>query len=182
MSTSGLLAIPPEADHGLHAVVESPAGSRNKLKYRPDWDTFQVDASLPAGLVFPFDFGFIPGTQAADGDPLDILVLMDAPAVSGCVVPVRLLGAIEALQREGDSPPIRNDRLVGLAHGSHLHGNPRRLKDVSSDLLDEMETFFETYDRLRGKTFHPIGRVGPAAARRLFEQSRVGDGRHSRTP
>ena len=150
MSTSGLLAIPPEADHGLHAVVESPAGSRNKLKYRPDWDTFQVDASLPAGLVFPFDFGFIPGTQAADGDPLDILVLMDAPAVSGCVVPVRVLGAIEALQREGDSPPIRNDRLVGLRAAGQEGRHPAPVRDQADRRHGEERRLSAQGGRLSG--------------------------------
>lgn len=133
-------------------------------------------ASLPAGLSFPFDFGFLPGTRAADGDPLDILVLMDAPAYPGCVVAVRFLGAIEAEQRVGDSPAYRNDRLIGLAEGSTQRGDPHRLADLDDHLLDEIEAFFTTYDGLRGKAFKAfkaLRRVGPDAARGLLDRART---------
>jgi inorganic pyrophosphatase len=158
----------------VRAVLESPQGSRNKLKYEPSLGTFAVSASLPAGMAFPFDFGFLPSTKAADGDPLDILVLMDAPAYPGCVVPVRLLGAIEAEQRDGDGKPYRNDRIIGLAEGSTERGDPHTLADLDGHLLDEIETFFATYDGLRGKRFRPLRRVERAQARRLLDQSRVG--------
>jgi inorganic pyrophosphatase len=157
----------------IRAVLESPQGSKNKLKYVPAWDAFEVGASLPAGLAFPFDFGFLPGTRAADGDPLDILVLMDAPAYPGCVVSVRLLGAIEAEQRDGDSRTYRNDRLIGVAEGSTQRGDPHRLADLDDHLLDEIESFFATYDGLRGKSFQPVGRIGPDGARELLDRARI---------
>jgi inorganic pyrophosphatase len=164
----------------IRAVLESPQGSKNKLKYVPAWNAFEVGAGLPAGLAFPFDFGFLPGTRAADGDPLDILVLMDAPAYPGCVVGVRLLGAIEAEQRDGDGPAYRNDRLIGLAEGSTQRGDPHRLTDLDDHLLDEIESFFATYDGLRGKAFQPVGRVGPSAARGLLDRARVNPPRRRR--
>ena len=165
----------------VRAVLESPQGSRNKLKYVAAWNTFEVDASLPAGMAFPFDFGFLPGTRAADGDPLDILVLMDAPAYPGCVVSVRLLGAIEAEQQDGDGPVYRNDRLIGLAEGSTERGQARRLADLDAHLVGEIESFFATYDRLRGKQFRPLGRIGPDGARGLLDRAREapGNGRRS---
>ena len=55
---------------------------------------------LPEGMSFPYDFGFIPSTLGDDGDPLDVLILMDAPVVPGCIVRARLLGAIQAKQKE----------------------------------------------------------------------------------
>jgi inorganic pyrophosphatase len=82
-------------------VIETPKGSPNKFAFEPRFGTFVLKGVLPAGAVFPFDFGFVPSTRAEDGDPVDVLVLMDAPAFPGCVVPSRLVGVIEAEQTEG---------------------------------------------------------------------------------
>lgn len=164
---------PDDPDGRLRAVIESPQGSRNKLKYEPGTEAFRVSHSLPAGMSFPFDFGFIPGTRGQDGDPLDVLVLMDAPAYPGCIVTVRLLGVIEA-EQEDDGVSVRNDRLIALAEGSKERGNPRQLKDLGGGLLDQIEAFFGDYNRLRGRRFEPIARRGPQSARRLIEEARIG--------
>src|ERR687894_835887 len=79
----------------LNAVIETPKGHRNKYKFDEERGLFLLDGVLPAGAVFPFDFGFVPSTTGGDGDPLDVLVLMDEPAFTGCLVRVRLLGVIE---------------------------------------------------------------------------------------
>ncbi len=163
---------PHNADGGVQAVVESPQGTRNKLKYEPETGSFRVSQSLPAGSNFPFDFGFIPSTRCDDGDPLDILILMDAPAFPGTIVDVRLLGVIEAEQTEGGKA-IRNDRLIAMAEGSTERGDPRRLRDLPSSLLDQIESFFVSYNELKGREFHALGRRGPATARRLLEQARM---------
>src|SRR4051812_19029265 len=84
----------------LTVVVETPRGSRNKFDFDPAVGLFELAGVLPAGASFPFDFGFVPSTRAPDGDPLDVLVLMDEPAFPGCVVRCRLLGVIEAEQTE----------------------------------------------------------------------------------
>ncbi len=76
----------------LNAIVETPKGNRNKFKYDPNIGIFKIDKVLPAGAVFPFDFGFVPSTLADDGDSLDVLVLADEPAFSGCLAPARLIG------------------------------------------------------------------------------------------
>ena len=81
-------------------VIETSKGSPNKLAFEPRYGTFVRKGVLPAGAVFPFDFGFVPSTRAEDGDPLDVLVLMDAPVFPGCLVPSRLVGVIEAEQTE----------------------------------------------------------------------------------
>jgi len=73
-------------------VIETPKGSPNKLMFDPRCETFVLNGVLPAGAVFPFDFGFVPSTRADVGDPLDVLVLMDAPVYPGCIVPSRLIG------------------------------------------------------------------------------------------
>jgi len=163
--------LPVDEKGRLRVVLETPRGSRHKLKYLPSDDTFELSSSLPAGMSMPFDFGFVPRTRAADGDPLDVLVLMDAPAYPGVVASVRLLGVIEAEQSDGKGKPYRNDRLIAVAEGSSEHGHLRRLSQIDDSLLTQIESFFETYDRLKGKTFRPIARRGAHVAQRLLEAS-----------
>jgi inorganic pyrophosphatase len=74
-------------------VVETPKGSHNKLGFEPELGAFKLEGVLPESHSFPYDFGFVPSTKAADGDPLDMLLLLDAPTFSGCVVEARLIGA-----------------------------------------------------------------------------------------
>src|ERR1700748_1349622 len=80
------------------AIIETPKGSRNKFDYDPESNLFMLGGLLPEGMMFPFDFGFIPSTFGDDGVPLDILVLMAAPAHVGCLIDVRLIGVISAQQ------------------------------------------------------------------------------------
>src|SRR3954469_6625001 len=85
----------------LNVIIETPKGSRNKFDFDEELGLFKLGGVLPAGAVFPFDFGFVPATRGGDGDPLDVLVLMDEPAFVGCLVAARLIGVIEAEQAEG---------------------------------------------------------------------------------
>src|ERR671933_2536230 len=104
----------------LHVVIETPKGSRNKFKFDERLRLFRLSGVLPLGAVFPFDFGFVPCTSAPDGDPLDVLVLMDEPAFAGCLLTTRLIGVIEADQTE-EGQTVRNDRLIGVAENSRDH-------------------------------------------------------------
>lgn len=166
-----LEGLPPRDDQGhWRAVIESPQGTRNKLKLDHALHAFRVTHSLPAGMTFPFDFGFIPGTRGQDGDPVDVLILMDAPAFPGAVVRIRLLGVIEALQVERGRS-VRNDRLIALADGSTERGSPRRLRDLDEELLAQIETFFIDDNRYQGKRFRPLGRRGRGRARRIIERA-----------
>src|SRR5690349_9995417 len=100
----------------LHIVVETPKASRNKYAYDFRLGMLRLKKVLPVGLVFPFDFGAVPGTEGDDGDPLDVLVLMEEPVPPGCLVEAELVGVIEAEQSE-DGKTERNDRLVAIASG-----------------------------------------------------------------
>jgi inorganic pyrophosphatase len=101
-----------------HVVIETPRGSRNKFKYDAKLRAFRLKTVLPLGAAFPYDFGFVPATKAEDGDPLDVLVLMDEPAFTGCIVRARLVGVIKAKQCETGAT-IRNDRLIAIARKAH---------------------------------------------------------------
>ncbi|GAC1446370.1 MAG: hypothetical protein NVSMB56_04410 [Pyrinomonadaceae bacterium] len=83
-----LPAFAPDSDD-LHTIIETPKNCRNKYTYNAELNLFDLRKVLPAGAVFPFDFGFVPSTLGEDGDPLDVLVLMDEPAFPGCLVKAR---------------------------------------------------------------------------------------------
>lgn len=153
------------------AVIETPMGSRNKFKFDPKLGVFTLGGVLPQGMMFPHAFGFIPSTRAADGDPEDILVIMDEPTFVGCVVHTRLIGVIEAEQREKDGQKERNDRLIGVAAHSHDHSNLHTIGDMNENALAEIEQFFVNYNRERGKRFKVLRRKGPKAAWKLFKKS-----------
>jgi inorganic pyrophosphatase len=118
---------------------------------------------LPEGMMFPFDFGFIPSTLGEDGDPLDILVLMDAPAHVGCLIDVRIIGVIKAEQTE-DGKTESNDRLLGVAVHSYDHEDLDSINDVSKTMLDQLEEFFISYNKQRGKKFKVTGIGGQKKA------------------
>ena len=79
----------------FRSIIETPKGSRNKYAFDPDQRIFELKKVPPAGMAFPYDFGFVPSTVAEDGDPVDVLVLMDEPAFPGCLLRCRLIGIIE---------------------------------------------------------------------------------------
>lgn len=149
------------------AVIETPKGRRNKFDYDSDIQAFTLGGLLPEGLSFPFDFGFVPSTLAQDGDPVDVMILMDEPAHVGCVLSVRLIGVIEAEQSE-DGKTTENDRLIGVAVHSYSHEDIRSIGELNKSILDQVEEFFISYNKSRGKKFKVTGVHGPArAARRL---------------
>jgi inorganic pyrophosphatase len=158
----------PESDE-LIVIIETPQASRNKFKYQKEHDLFELGGVLPAGAVFPFDFGFVPSTLGEDGDPLDVLILMDQPAYPGCLVPSRLLGVIEANQTE-DGKTERNDRLIAVAAEAHDHSEIRSISELSAHLIEEIEHFFVSYNEIRGKKFKPLGRFGPRRAMKLIKE------------
>src|ERR1700692_1329454 len=108
-----LTSLPPNlnARKGVcRAIIETPKGSRNKFDYDPESSLFMLGGLLPEGMMFPFDFGFIPSTLGGDGDPLDVMVIMDEPAHVGCLLDIRIIGVIEAKQTEKGETET-NDRL-----------------------------------------------------------------------
>ena len=165
-----LPALDPETGD-VTAVVETPKGSRNKYNYDETCDAFRLGGVMPEGMSFPYDFGFIPSTLGEDGDPLDVLILLDAPVVVGCVLTVRLLGVIEAEQEERDGERVRNDRLIAAATHAHTHEHVVSIEDLPPYLMGEIEGYFAQYNRLRGKEFKPLGRGGSRRARELLDRA-----------
>lgn len=154
----------------LIAIVETPKGSGAKFDYDEEHGLFKLGGMLPQGSTFPFSFGFIPRTLAPDGDPLDVLILMEEPAFAGCLVHCRLIGVIEAEQSEEDGKTTRNDRLIAVAAHSREHSEIRSLKDLPDPLVAEIEHFFISYNEVRGKQFKPLGRFGARRAKKLVDE------------
>src|SRR5712672_1870277 len=152
------------------AIIETPKGCRNKFDYDPDSGLFMLAGLLPEGMMFPYDFGFIPSTLGEDGDPLDILVLMEASVIPGCVVRARLIGAIEAEQKEKGEGWTRNDRLIAIATHAQTHDNAKKLSDLRPHLLDEIKEFFVSYNKLRDRKFRATHDASPDKARTLIEE------------
>jgi inorganic pyrophosphatase len=157
-------------DGTLQVIIETPAGSRNKFSFDPDQEIFSLKKVLPAGMVFPYDFGFLPRTLADDGDPIDVLLLMDEPAYPGCLVSSRLIGVIRGEQIEGKKR-IRNDRLVAVAEANHFYANVQKLEDLPKRFVKELEDFFVNYHRLEGKQYKLLGCEGAGEAFRLIKRA-----------
>jgi inorganic pyrophosphatase len=171
---------PLDADDkkAVQVVVETPKGSRNKYAFDPDKRVFTLKKVLPAGMTFPYDFGFIPSTKAEDGDPVDVLVLMDEPAFAGCVLTCRLIGIIEGEQsdaKKNGHKKIRNDRLVAVEQGNHSYAAIKHIDDLGKSFVRELEEFFVNYHDLSGTKFTVLDVRGPGEARR-----RLRDGRSKR--
>jgi inorganic pyrophosphatase len=157
----------------LNVVVETPKGSEIKFDYDPSSRMYCLSKTLPVGMAFPFNFGFVPRTKAEDGDPVDVLLLADQPLFPGCVVPSRILGAIEARQTAKNGRKERNDRVVAVAAASTLYADLGSVKDLNKNMVKEIEQFFKDYNREEGKTFKPLKWVGARAAKVLIERSRI---------
>jgi inorganic pyrophosphatase len=147
----------------VEIVIETPKGSRNKYAYDPAKRAFKLSKVLAEGMMFPYDFGFVPGTKSADGDPLDVLVLMDEPTFPGCRLDCRLIGVLEAEQEE-EGKMVRNDRLIAVATQTIRYVEVEHIRDLNETILRQIEAFFVNYQKLRNVKLRILGRRGPEGA------------------
>ncbi len=155
-------------DDLIRVVIETPKGSRNKYAFDPEQKIFHLKTVLPAGMAFPYDFGFLPSTKGDDGDPLDVPVLMDEPAFPGCLLTCRLIGVIEG-EQESKKKRERNDRLIAIEHGNHSWAHVRALNDLGDHFCEELEEFFVDYHQLSDEKYRILGTKGAKSARKLIK-------------
>jgi inorganic pyrophosphatase len=149
----------------IDIVIETPKGSAQKYDYDPQTHFFKLKKILPAGMVFPFDFGFIPGTKGEDGDPLDIIIISDLCSFPGCLMECRIIGGITAKQTSSaKNKMIRNDRYLGVPPESVLFKRTKSLKDLPPEIMKEIEDFFIDYNKIQNKEFKVTGLTGAAHA------------------
>lgn len=152
----------------LRVVIETPKGSRNKFAFNAEEHFFELKKVLPAGMTFPYDFGFIPSTLAGDGDPIDVLVLMDEPAFPGCVLTCRPIGVIEGEQFDKKATE-RNDRIIAVEKDAHSWADIKTIADLGKDFCQELEEFFINYHNLWKEQFRVLGVKGPDKALKLIK-------------
>jgi inorganic pyrophosphatase len=153
----------------LRVVIETPKGSRNKFAFNAKEYIFELKKVLPAGMAFPYDFGFVPCTEAEDGDPVDVLVLMDEPAFPGCVLTCRPIGVIQGEEVGKKKKKTRNDRTIAVEKDAHSWADIKTIGDLGKQFVRELEEFFVDYHRLSGKQYRVLARKGRTQARRLVK-------------
>jgi inorganic pyrophosphatase len=163
--------VPGSGGKLVYAVIETPAQTRHKYAFEPKYGIMLLKQTLAEGLAWPYDYGFVPQTFADDGDPTDILVINDSPTFSGCLLEVRILGAI-LLKKNG----VVNNRLVAcLKRQSGVTLNTdafERLRDVPKDTLDGIERFLVEYSAVEGNTIEFDGTCSRKSAFKMIEEDR----------
>lgn len=160
---------PKDGKATIQVIIETPKGSRNKYAFDPKQKVFELKKVLPAGMAFPYDFGFVPSTLAEDGDPVDALVLMDEPAFPGCLLKCRIIGIIEGEQNSKKGKE-RNDRIVAVEQDNHSFADIKRIEDLGKEFLKELEEFFVNYHSLSGEAYKILDAKGPATADKRLRQ------------
>jgi len=147
-----LLRLDPYNDEGaLRVFVEAPRGSSLKFEYDPHLGVFSVSRELPLGVTYPFDWGFIPGTLGDDGDPLDALVLHHSSTYPGVLLPCRILGMVEIVQREGKGRPEVNNRIIATPCWHTALDDLEEARDLPKTAREQLEQFFLTTATLTEK-------------------------------
>jgi inorganic pyrophosphatase len=161
---------PYDDDKRVRAVIESPKGATTKIAYDPAVRAFSFVRALPLGLAYPYDWGFVPGTRAPDGDPVDILVVHDGATYPGVVVPCRLLGMVRATQRGNGLRRVTNHRVVAVPAD---HARLATVTTVPSRVKEEIERFFLAAVALEEKHVRIQGWDNARAAHALIRGARA---------
>jgi inorganic pyrophosphatase len=155
----------------IEVVIETPKGSAQKYDYDKKTHFFEMKKILPSGMVFPYDFGFIPDTKGEDGDPLDVIVISEFNSFPGVMIKCRIIGGIMAEQTDDKSKKmIRNDRFIGVPKCSNIFEKVKTIDDLPGQIIDDLEEFFVDYNKLEGKKFKAIEKMDPKSAHKLIEK------------
>ncbi len=142
----------PSVPEVIYAVIEIPKGSRNKYEYDKDMEAFALDRVLYSPFHYPAEYGIIPKTLYDDGDPMDVMVLMDQPTFPGCVIETRPIGVMRMI--DGDD---KDDKILGVPVNDPRYKDINDIDDIPSHLLDEIAHFFKEYKTLEGKVTKVLG-------------------------
>jgi inorganic pyrophosphatase len=161
------LPIGTEAPRLVNAVIEIPRDSVNKYEYDKELHVFRLDRTLFSPVHYPGDYGFIPCTLGLDGDPLDVLVLVEAPSFPGCLMEVRPIGVLRMMD-QGRS----DEKILAVAQSDPLYREVKEYSEVFTHTLHEIEHFFAIYKSLEGKKTEISGWAGADAARNIINEGR----------
>jgi inorganic pyrophosphatase len=152
-------------------IIESPKGCGHKYDFEPELNRFKLKKILPAGMVFPFDFGFIPDTKGEDGDPLDVVVVSEITGFPGCCMDCRIIGAIIVNQTERDGKTMRNDRYFAVPEVSQLYSNINSIHELPEAILNQIESFFKNYNEQASKELNIIKRINGKEAYQMIKSN-----------
>src|SRR5260370_5849199 len=156
-----LTKLPTWADKThINAVVETPRGSHCKLEFDSKHRAFTLAKPLLAGLTYPYDWGFVPSTQAEDGDPLDILVIHNAGTYPGLILRCKPIGVLEVVQTTKRGKE-RNDRIFAVPARSPFDGDLQDVRHLTVRAVEELEKFFQATDALEDKKLEFLGGCAP---------------------
>lgn len=151
-------------------VIETLKGSNVKYKYDPVGKCFKVKKVLPLGMVFPYHFGFIPGTKGPDGDPLDGMLISESGSFTGAHVDCRLIGAMLATQSE-KGRTMRNDRYFFIPLDTVVFSHIKTLSDFGTEHNSQLKDFFINYNKAENKKFTPSKIIAPGPALTMIKKS-----------
>lgn len=154
-------------DSPVVCVVEVPKGSRNKYEMDPNLQRIKLDRFLFSSVVYPTDYGYVPGTLAVDGEPLDVMVVVSEPTFPGC----RIEGRVIAVLRMHDEH-AEDDKLLCVPCGDPNWNGIERLEDLPEQLRDEIAHFYGMYRQPEGKTVEVDGWSPREEAEALLAESR----------
>jgi inorganic pyrophosphatase len=154
----------------FRVVIETPRGATAKLAFEPQTQMFGYVRPLPVGMMYPYDWGFIPSTLGEDGDPLDGLVIHQAATAPGVVIKCNLLGALRVKQKDEGGEGLRNDRYVFCPHREDAPDEPVAADHVPDGLRREIEQFFVSSVLGTGKTIKFKGWQNAAEARKAIKR------------
>jgi inorganic pyrophosphatase len=132
-------------DH-VNAFIEIPKGSRAKYEIDKDSGLIKLDRVIYASMYYPLNYGFIPQTLGEDHDPLDIVVLTQVAVVPGCLIPSKVIGVMQMIDR-GEA----DDKIIAVAEDDPSVSHISDVKDLPDYLLAELKHFFENYKSLENK-------------------------------
>jgi len=150
----------------VNAVIEIPRGDTNKYEYDKELHVFRLDRNLYSPVHYPGDYGFIPSTLSEDGDPLDLLVLVDAPSFTGCVMTVRPIGALRMIDQDSE-----DEKILAVGVNNPIYKDVTEFRELYPHVLLEIEHFFSVYKELEAKRTRVKGWEGAAKAREIVTES-----------
>ncbi|MGH9480802.1 MAG: inorganic diphosphatase [Terriglobales bacterium] len=152
----------------MNAVIEIPKGTRTKYEYDTELGVFRLDRVLYSSMFYPTAYGFLPSTLAADGDPLDVLVLISQPLDVGVMVEAWPIGLLKMRDEKGE-----DDKVLAAATRDPTYREVRELEDVAEGELRLIEHFFRTYKTLEHKDVVSQGWVAKSQAHRLIREAQA---------
>ena len=157
----------PKCPEIVRMIVEIPKNSSNKYEYDTALGVFRLDRPLYSPMHYPADYGFVPGTLAEDGDPIDLLTLVDEPSFPGCMMEVRPVAILDMYDNAK-----ADQKILAVPSRDPRFDELKNVEDIRDHVRKEIEHFFQIYKELEGKSVRTQGWLGRTDAFRHISEAR----------